>query len=126
MTMQNELVERLIELIDEWRTRRTDIQLTDQCLSDLRTAIASVLNEQPKIDLEEVEKYLNHNSICGIEQRDEIRAMRNVPQKYRNEAYYQDLYDMESSPMVCTCGLDKILEDLEQFKKTEKWKVKLT
>lgn len=40
-----DLTERLVALIDDYRARRADMQLTDECLSDLRTAIQKTLSE---------------------------------------------------------------------------------
>lgn len=40
-----DLTERLVALIDDYRARRADIQLTDECLSDLRAAIEKTLSE---------------------------------------------------------------------------------
>lgn len=39
------LAEKLVGLLDEWRVRRSDIQLTDECLNDVRSAILTILND---------------------------------------------------------------------------------
>jgi hypothetical protein len=84
------------------------IQIDNYALSALQ-ALETDLTEKHRAEVEGLKRYVYHTSDCGIEQRDELKAMRKVAERYRNDTYYRDLADMESSPLVCTCGLEQLL-----------------
>ncbi len=64
-----------------------------------------------------IEKYLTHLYFCQIRQNwdEAMQAMADTPKEYQDENWHLAHQEIEKKRKTCTCGLQKCLEEFNQF-----------